>query len=231
MLNEKEKQAILNGAWGVSRDGGKCKLVFRSDRDINKYCNLFVYINDRSDGYQIISHDWLDDDFKKSRDSVSNVVGLWQDKPEPFDLDRALAGEPVVLQDNTKAFVVKKLNSKDNLCLMGYYINCDDTEECILWGIDGRSEHTQIDDANIVGMWREPEPVLEPKRELPKPLTKATYDGDSEVWYLAIPPETGGYGVGHTMPSGIELDEGVYYKSRDDVIQVIEMLTGKPYQE
>ncbi|TYA51459.1 hypothetical protein FXB78_05425 [Aggregatibacter actinomycetemcomitans] len=35
MLNEQEKQAFLNGAYGVTQSGDKCRLVFdtKTDRD------------------------------------------------------------------------------------------------------------------------------------------------------------------------------------------------------
>ena len=42
---------------------------------------------------------------------------------KPFDLQEALNGAPVKLQDGTKAFVLHKLNTKSEECLMGYYID------------------------------------------------------------------------------------------------------------
>lgn len=84
---------------------------------------------------------------------------------KPFDLQEALNGAPVKLQDGTKAFVLHKLNTKSEKCLMGYYIDQYGWHYQLSWRENGRSELDQIDDANIVGMWEEPkltsEQVLE----------------------------------------------------------------------
>lgn len=76
---------------------------------------------------------------------------------KPFDLQEALNGAPVKLQDGTKAFVLHKLNTKSEECLMGYYIDQYGWHYQLSWRENGRSELDQIDDANIVGMWEEPE--------------------------------------------------------------------------
>lgn len=76
---------------------------------------------------------------------------------KPFDLQEALNGAPVKLQDGTKAFVLHKLNTKSEECLMGYYIDQYGWHYQLSWRENGRSELDQIDDANIVGMYEEPE--------------------------------------------------------------------------
>lgn len=76
---------------------------------------------------------------------------------KPFDLQEALNGAPVKLQDGTKAFVLHKLNTKSKECLMGYYIDQYGWHYQLSWRENGRSEHDQIDDADIIGMWEEPE--------------------------------------------------------------------------
>lgn len=76
---------------------------------------------------------------------------------KPFDLQDALNGAPVKLQDGTKAFILRKLNTKSEECLIGYYIDQYGWHYQLSWRENGRSELDQIDDANIVGMWEEPE--------------------------------------------------------------------------
>lgn len=85
---------------------------------------------------------------------------------KPFDLQEALNGAPVKLQDGTKAFVLRKLNTKSEECLIGYYIDQYGWHYQLSWRENGRSELDQIDDANIVGMWEEPE--LTPEQVLEK---------------------------------------------------------------
>ena len=85
---------------------------------------------------------------------------------KPFDLQEALNGAPVKLQDGTKAFVLHKLNTKSEECLMGYYIDQYGWHYQLSWRENGRSEFDQIDDANIVGMWEEPK--LTPEQVLEK---------------------------------------------------------------
>ena len=85
---------------------------------------------------------------------------------KPFDLQEALNGAPVKLQDGTKAFVLHKLNTKSEECLMGYYIDQYGWHYQLSWRENGRSEIDQIDDANIVGMWEEPK--LTPEQVLEK---------------------------------------------------------------
>lgn len=85
---------------------------------------------------------------------------------KPFDLQQALNGAPVKLQDGTKAFVLRKLNTKSEECLIGYYIDQYGWHYQLSWRENGRSELDQIDDANIVGMWEEPE--LTPEQVLEK---------------------------------------------------------------
>ena len=65
MISEQDKQAILNGAYGIT---------------INGYC-----ANTQVEAF--------DDLFSCCSSQNFNIIGLWQEKPEPFDLNRALKGE------------------------------------------------------------------------------------------------------------------------------------------
>ncbi|MDO9858950.1 hypothetical protein Q7453_11475, partial [Glaesserella parasuis] len=103
MISEQDKQAILNGAYGISRKGLKCKFVGFTN-GTHSYVHMFVYFN--TEGF-IVNIEYLNENFNNSTafESLEDVIGLWQDKPEPFDLKRALNGEPVMLRNGLKAYV------------------------------------------------------------------------------------------------------------------------------
>ncbi|MBN6069025.1 hypothetical protein HYE54_09870 [Aggregatibacter actinomycetemcomitans] len=146
MLNEQEKQAFLNGAYGVTRNGDKCKLVLdtKTDRD-----NPYLVVGTKGGTW---SSWWTNRD-------LSCVVSLWQDKHEP-------------------------------------------------------------------------KPIKEPLRELPKPIYEIP-DGAEYLYYLGsdLNQKLLVKSVRAKEHYDSALEHGRYYKSKDDVIQVIEMLTDKPYQE
>lgn len=162
MISEKDKQAILDGAYGISRGGFRCKFVGVS---ISKsiFTHDFVYFND--DGL-IYHHSSLTKDFKnyEGADSVNDVIGIWEDKVEPFNLEKALAGEPVKLRCGLKAYIkyVMPPEYRGKYPLMGYIMNpdiaCD--VESYSWVREGKAFLTASDHENdIIGMWEEPEPV------------------------------------------------------------------------
>lgn len=79
-------------------------------------------------------------------------------KNDPFDLERALAGEPVELRCGLKAYIYAKTpDILERQCpLLGYIIlNSGDISEDI-WFIDGVYRDKDTDDSlDIVGMWNE----------------------------------------------------------------------------
>lgn len=100
---------------------------------------------------------------------------------KPFDLEKALAGEPVMLRDHTKAYVkyeitdnsLKFLLSTDQL--HGYYVETEGNVCGFLsWDKNGvylyQSNHPIESDEDIIGMWEEPRPRV--KLDLPCPLKK-----------------------------------------------------------
>lgn len=76
--------------------------------------------------------------------------------PQPFDLNRALNGEPVLLRNGAKAFVKFQLNKPDDDVLVGY-VTDGKVDNLCRWWLDGVSV---LGDGNepcdIVGMWQEP---------------------------------------------------------------------------
>lgn len=95
-MNEQIKQQILNGAYGITRAGIKAKYI--GLRTSNSFPYYFVFLNE--DG-KICKSGSMTNDLKEFSEMSSDrdIVGLWEDKPEPFDLDRALAGELVKYSD------------------------------------------------------------------------------------------------------------------------------------
>lgn len=75
--------------------------------------------------------------------------------PQPFDLDRALNGEPVLLRNGKQAFVKFKLNKPDNDVLVGY-ITDGNVDNICEWWLDGTEYLTVNTNRDIVGMWQEP---------------------------------------------------------------------------
>lgn len=95
-----------------------------------------------------------------------------------FDFKAALAGEPVRLRQGSKAYVVGKIPSnltyEDNELidypLIGVVLDETGylTDDKALWTINGNaSEDGVLHDADIIGMWEEPEIRIE---DLPKPF-------------------------------------------------------------
>lgn len=104
-----------------------------------------------------------------------------------FDLKAALNGEPVMLRNEKKAFVVYDLRNYPVLMgklgkkpLNGIVFN-EDGDECkyidVEWNEAGSNASVQFD---IIGMWEEPKISVE---DLPKPFKP---DIGDEFFYLSV---------------------------------------------
>lgn len=84
---------------------------------------------------------------------------------KPFDLEKALAGEPVLLRNGNKAVICGRVPDKYKLGderkvtfpLLGITLYEDNTvdNQCVMWRDDGRFA-TGKDGMDVVGMWEEP---------------------------------------------------------------------------
>lgn len=163
MISEQDKQAILNGAYAITRNGRKAKYVGTyASKDYRHY---FIFLDENN---EILHSTGLTKDLKEYIDSTSqlDVIGLWQDKPEPFDLDRALAGEPIN-HGGRKCFICKNPlpDSNKDYIVSGQY-------SLFL---------TDLSFLQICKMWKEPQP--EPNTvtlTLPCPLKEPT----GYKWYV-----------------------------------------------
>lgn len=235
MIAEQDKQAILNGAWGITRDGRKCKVVYKNDDSSDKQQILIIIENNTKTGGHITK--WLNWDLKEFSDytSIFDIVGLLKSKPEPFDLEKALAGEPVMLRNGSKACVLSKLpknldfNYIPDLPLIGLEKG---SLKFIYWTEDGRTstinDETPID---IIGMWKEPEPqtvtltlpcpVLEPEigKTYYTPIITDVdgYDPDGDFtditeWIVEIEDDGD-----IDWQSQHRLEEGLVFETKNDV--------------
>lgn len=118
-----------------------------------------------------------------------------------FDLEKAKAGEPVMLRDGTKAFVLGLINPEFNMAYpMRGYVHTQAGIENFAWTLDGRfsslAEHT----SDIVGMWEEkpqprvnvviPAPLKEPREGMyyieGKQICKPVYTTDNKFLEVYI---------------------------------------------
>ncbi|OZN49409.1 hypothetical protein [Gallibacterium anatis] len=102
---------------------------------------------------------------------------------KPFDLEKALAGEPVKLKNGLKAYVIKKLDSPEIGMheLIGFYETEHKRQRSISWFYDG----TRCDDFAITGMWEEPKRFIN-GIEVPKSLTMKTCANGEKYWFVDL---------------------------------------------
>ena len=110
---------------------------------------------------------------------------------KPFDLQKALAGEPVVLRGGRKAFVTCDLrryfkNTVSDKKLIGIVAMEDDPNSFSVssrWYDSGAYHDTETNEENdydIIGMWEEPKKQISIE-DLPKPFKPKK---DEEYFYL-----------------------------------------------
>ncbi|EQA03629.1 hypothetical protein Q7469_02995 [Glaesserella parasuis] len=102
MINESNKEAILNGACGISRDGYKCRYIGKSGNSEFPYQFVYYKPNEVIRGIANLSEQFRY--LKHSKDEL-DVIGLWENHVEPFNLENALQGSPVLLRNGNKAYV------------------------------------------------------------------------------------------------------------------------------
>ena len=189
MISEQDKQDILNGEYGITRNGFKIKYLFTSGINIKNCRHLFlVYreVNGKVSQHFVI---WLTEDFKflvVDREHDLDIVGLWKDNQEPFDIDRALAGEPVKLRDGKKAYMkyIMPPEYKGSYPLRGYIIDPSSASEIesSLWTLDGISSVLiGLHHSDIISMWKELEPD---SNTVTVKLPRALAEPQDEMWFV-----------------------------------------------
>ncbi|MCT8823533.1 hypothetical protein KZ326_04060 [Glaesserella parasuis] len=173
MINESNKEAILNGACGISRDGYKCRYVGKNESSELPY--LFVYYKSNGIVKDIVS---ISEQFRylTDREHEFDVIDLWENRVELFDLERALNGEPLIdLHNNEKCWLYKS-HRNDNLIIE--YENTDSHLENIE---PLEYLHNDLDLSKCFSMWKEPEPNTV-TLTLPCPLKEPK----DEMWFLHL---------------------------------------------
>ncbi|HII3693523.1 pyruvate kinase [Pasteurella multocida] len=101
-----------------------------------------------------------------------------------FDLEKALAGEPVVLRNGSKAFVKFVLENPvcEECAMIGYVIDDRGRDSLIGWYKNGLYASCGGDGLDIVGMYEEPRPTV--TLTLPCPLKSVTVG--QRVFYLDL---------------------------------------------
>ncbi|MEE3731729.1 Uncharacterised protein [Mannheimia haemolytica] len=100
---------------------------------------------------------------------------------KPFDLEKALQGEPVKLRDGNKAYVIAMVDMPQglpNYRLVGYGFN-GIHKEFLHWRMTGEALVDDISSDDIVGMWEEPRPTV--TLTLPCPLKEPR----DEMWFIS----------------------------------------------
>lgn len=88
---------------------------------------------------------------------------------KPFNLENAIAGEPVKTRDGNKAYVIAIVDAPEELSnyhLIGYGFN-GIHKEFLHWGKTGKALLDDISCDDIVGMWEEPTPTVTLKLPCP----------------------------------------------------------------
>lgn len=135
---------------------------------------------------------------------------------EPFDLEKALDGEPVVLRDGKKAYVVadlRELFRKDTYfprCLIGVSATEGNEQEfcgILRWKPDGKYfEHIKESNSDIVGMMEEPKLTTEE-------LMEKAFNERLVIKHPLLPEECKGFKVvGKTVSGGYILQDCDDYK-------------------
>ena len=163
MISEQDKQAILNGAYAVTRCGHKAKILFTSNINDDERKHLFIL--ERGNLHECF---WCfpNLNFLEIEGDDFDIVGLWENESKPFNLEKALAGELVKYSD--KPCYVYQSNVTGR-----FWVEAQDGSFV--------DNDTPLEDVSEQGMWKEPE--VEPKTvtlTLPRPL-KAPEGG---MWFI-----------------------------------------------
>lgn len=183
MISKDDKQKILNGTFAIPRDGRKCKFVGKTALAglDDESLNFFIYFN--SDELVASIHHLTDDLlFDINYKSDNDVVGLWDDSIKPFNLEKALGGEPVMLRDGSKAFVKYVMPEEFDVerPLNGFVIERGEVYS-YRWSLDGTAIKPTLDHPqDIIGMWKEPPPKTVTVT-LPCPLKEPKDD----MWFIS----------------------------------------------
>lgn len=216
MISEQEKQAILDGAYGITAGGKKVKYIGKRELAEGEYAFPYFFVILSENG-NISRSTYLSEDltYALGDGNIHEVVGLWEEKLEPLDIKRALAGEPVRLRGNKKAYVKYLMPDEytGSHPVKGYIIDASNVGVFTFgWCLDGRAVKENYDHhLDIVSMWKEPEPV---SNTVTVTLPRALKEPQDVMWFIT--PE--GYkksSYGKNIPSDV-FGNRYYFSSEED---------------
>ena len=184
MISEKDKQAILNGAYGITVEGKKVKYIGKRDLAEGEPAFPYFFVILSENG-KISIGSYLSEDltYALGDGNAHEIVGLWEDKPEPFNLERALLGEPVMTRDRSKAYVqaiISQPKELEHYNLIGFGYN-GEHKEFLHWDKTGKVTADDITCDDIIGMWKDPEPV---SNNITVTLPRALKEPQDEMWFV-----------------------------------------------
>lgn len=135
---------------------------------------------------------------------------------KPFDLEKALAGEPVKLHNGKKAIIYANIEQYFvESPLKGVIVSDDNSYEEFEWTLQGKLFVNSENKYDIVGMWEEPRPTI--NVTLPCPLKEPQPD----MWFITstftVTQST--YSSDTTKEKTVSeeiLEQGLYFASRED---------------
>lgn len=214
MISEKVKQEILDGAYAVSRDWVKCKYI-----GTNAFSNyVFAFYADNGKLLHVVE---MQSEFNRNKDNEEcefDIVGLWKNHVEPFDLEKALAGAPVKLRNGDKAYVkfVMPEGYTGYYPLTGYMPDPDEEDgfDIESWTLEGKALASQNKCNNdIIGMWKEPIPV---SKNIAVECPRKLKDPKNEMWFInecGVSKSSYGSEIDRDL-----FDDRVYFGSKEDAL-------------
>ncbi|MFZ7164633.1 hypothetical protein ACLSYV_03790 [Avibacterium avium] len=145
---------------------------------------------------------------------------------KPFNLEKALAGEPVKLRNGRKAYVKYIIDDEyiTNYPLRGFIVwkrlsdgNLNAVEQC--WTKKGGSAISEKTELDITLMWEEPKP----KRyingiEVPEPITGETWVDGKSYWYVELATPEGASDEWFYIESAIDrrmISQGLVFETKE----------------
>lgn len=223
MVSEHIKQQILNGAPAITRSG--YKVVFYRDCGNTLYPLHFKCYTEDSVVHILSYTKELEYLANNHGETDLDIIGLWEEstEPEPFNLEKALKGEPVLLRNGLKAEILKALDKPDARGFqyfgLSYQTSNNDTwyhEQAWNENFKGsRLLNDALNNYDIIGMWQEPErPTV--TLILPCPLLKL--ENKQTFFRLSYKGQIVKEKYGNLQHQNKYLKEGLCFASEEDAL-------------
>lgn len=147
---------------------------------------------------------------------------------KPFDLEKALAGEPVELRNGGKAYVKFRIPNDYghgmNMELVGFCVSSDNTAQLDYWYVDGRKLPKGCNDCSrdIIGMWEDKSPRV--ILDLPAPVKSLKID--DEYFYITSEGHVNFAKYNSCPPEIRNMERGLCFRSRNDAQEWVDAMKG-----